>query len=182
MIKKILFAAFVFASLCCFMGCNGKNEVDYEQGETPDYVFVDSYMTFTYDLQGAVAEMVDVKVTSTLPAANGTMSTSKEGTKYIVSISGIKCPTQFDLKFQLVPLEGITLEENTVYDYQLTCGFTIMRRFSDGRYILGNSETAPTLSGKFLGNKAEEFLKLNGTNVFTFGMSPDGYYEEVVED
>jgi hypothetical protein len=33
-----------------------------------------------------------------------------------------------------------------------------------------------------LGSKAEEFLKMNGTNVFTFGLSADGYYEEVTEE
>ena len=175
--RKFLFATLAFAALC-FAGCDNKNETDYPPADE-SFVFVDSYMTFTYDLKGDVAEMVDVKVSSTLPASNGNLSTSKEGTKHIVTISSIKCPTAFDLKFQLVPMEGISLDENTVYDYQLDCNFTIVRRFSDGRYILGNSETAPTLKGEFLGSKAEEFLKMNGTNVFTFGLSADGYYEEV---
>ena len=179
--RKFLFAALTFASLCCFAGCADKNETEYGPADE-DFAFVDSYMTFNYDLKGDVAEMVDVKVSSTLPVANGTITTSKEGTKHIVSISNIKCPTAFDLKFELVPLAGVSVDANTVYDYQLDCNFTIVRRFTDGRYILGNSESAPTLNGSFLGSKAEEFLKVNGTNVFTFGISADGYYEEVTED
>ena len=178
--RKFLFATLAFAALC-FAGCNNMNEKDYGPADE-DFAFVDSYMTFTYDLKGDVAEMVEVKVSSTLPASNGTVTTTKEGTKHIVSVANIKCPTAFDLKFQLVPMAGINVEENTVYDYQLDCNFTIVRRFTDGRYILGNSETAPTLKGEFLGSKAEEFLKMNGTNVFTFGISADGYYEEVTED
>ena len=180
--KRFLFAALTFASLCCFTGCGDKNEIDYGQTETPDYVFVDSHMTFTYNLQGAVSEMVKVNVTSTLPASKGKTTVTNEGSKYTVSISNIQCPTEFDLKFQLVPKENLSLDANTVYDYKLDCGFTIVRNLSDGRYILANSETAPSMSGTFLGSKAEEFLKMNGTQTFTFGISSDGYYEEVVED
>ncbi len=179
--RKFLFTALAFVSLFCFAGCDNKNDIEYGSTDQ-NSVFVDSFMTFTYDLKGAVSEMVNVNVTSTLPASNGSMSTSKEGTKYIVSLSNIKCPTSFDLKFQLTPMEGITLDDNTVYDYKLDCSFVVMRRFSDGSVILGNSASSPTLNGTFLGSKAEEFLQMNGTNVFTFGMSADGYYEDVVEE
>ena len=109
--KRFLFAALTFASLCCFTGCGDKNEIDYGQTETPDYVFVDSHMTFTYNLQGAVSEMVKVNVTSTLPASKGKTTVTNEGSKYTVSISNIQCPTEFDLKFQLVPKENLSLDD-----------------------------------------------------------------------
>ena len=180
--RRFLFAALTFASLCCFTGCGDKNEIDYGQTETPDYVFVDSHMTFTYNLQGAVSEMVKVNITSNLPASKGKITTTAEGSKYTVSISNIQCPAQFELKFELEPKENLEIDANTVYDYKLDCGFTIVRTLSDGRYILANSETAPQLNGTFLGSKAEEFLKINGTSIYTFGLSADGFYEEVVEE
>ena len=180
--RRFLFAALTFASLCGFAGCGDKIDIDYGQTEAPDYVFVDSNMTFTYNLQGAVSEMVKVNVSSTLPASKGKTTVTNEGSKYTVSISNIQCPAQFELKFELEPKENLVIDANTVYDYKLDCGFTIVRTLSDGRYILANSETAPQLNGTFLGSKAEEFLKINGTSIYTFGLSADGFYEEVVEE
>ena len=182
--RRFLFAALTFASLCGFAGCGDKIDIDYGQTDNDNsVVFVDSHMTFTYDLKGAITEMVDVNVSTTLPAANGSVTTSTDGTKHIVSIANIKCPTAFDIKFQLVPKENLELDDNTVYDCKLDCNFTIVRRFSDGRYILGNSESVSNLiNNTFLGSKAEEFIGRIGTQNFSFGLSADGYYEEIVEE
>lgn len=177
--RKFLFTALAFVSLG-LASCSDK--IDNGSSETPDYEYVNSHLNFVYDLQGDVASMVDVVPTTNLPASQGTLSSSKEGTKYVVSLSNIKCPNTFNITCTLKPKSNVTIEENKTYSFKLDCSFSVIRNFTDGSHITASSESSPTLTGSFSGKDAAEFFEKNSTWVYEFGMSSDGFYEEISED
>lgn len=178
--KRFLFAALAFMSLS-FAACSDDNGGP-AGGETPDYEFLNSHMTFVYDLSGDLASMVNVAGSTTLPSSQGTMNNSTDGTKHIMTISNIKCPARFDIVYNLTPKGNIAIDDNTVYSYNLSCSYSIVRSFSDGSNVPASAESAPVISGYVMGKDLEAFFKNNQTHTYQFQLSNDGYYEDIDEE
>lgn len=177
--RKILFSILAFVSLV-FVSCNSNGGPT--GSETPDYEFIGSHMTFVYNLSGDLASMVKVASSTTLPATQATINHSTEGTKHIVTLSNIKCPAKFDIVYQLTPKDGISIDANQNYSYNLESSFSIIRSFSDGSHIPANSESAPVISGYVMGKDLETFFKNNQTHTYKLNLSTDGFYEDPSEE
>lgn len=177
--KKFIFSAFALCALA-FASCSDDNKGI--NGETPNYEFTGSHMTFVYNLSGDLASMVKVASSTTLPATQATINHSTEGTKHIVTLSNIKCPAKFDIVYQITPKDGISIDANQNYSYNLESSFSIIRSFSDGSHIPASSESAPVISGYVMGKDLETFFKNNQTHTYKLNLSPDGFYEDPSEE
>ncbi len=176
--KRFLFAALAFMSLS-FAACSDDNGGPAEGGG--DYNFVNSHLSFEYNMSGDVAALVDVVPSTTLPASQGSASVSSSGNKHTIFISNIKCPAEFDVVYTLKPKDGITIEENKNYEYSADYNYVITRNFDDNSHIEGDSG-GEKLTGVIPGKQAEDFFKMYGVQKFSFKLSVDGYLEEINEE
>ena len=175
--KKFLFAALAFASLV-FVGCSDDKGVENKES----YSFVSSHLSFNFNVKGDLAELVDVVSTTTLPATDGTPSSSSEGTKHTLFISNIKCPAEFDVTFTLKPKNTAVIDESKKYSYEASYDFTLTRNFSDNTHIVGSTGSSDPMSGTVSGKDALKFFELYGKNTFSFKLTHDGYVDETEED
>ena len=176
--RRFLFAALTFASLCCFTGCSEKGV----NGETGDYTFISSHLSFNFHLEGDVASMVEVVPSCTIAADKGNVSSSSDGTKHNVFVSNINCPAKFNVVYTLKPKSTISIDENKSYTFKSKYDYSVTRNFSDNSHVVTETGTSSEMSGSVKGKDIGKFFEINQVNEFGFTFTVDGFIDDESEE